>query len=112
MRSLLLITTLLTLTSSTPLTRQIASTCTLDPTFYDGLSTPNYYIANWAQEVVEDAKQCSVVDTYDSTSISWHSTFSWEPSKFIRGNPNAGYSKFKQGDVYLHKSIPVSWEWE
>jgi hypothetical protein len=111
MKSIVL-SSLVALAAAAPQPRQIASTCKLDPTFMEGLTTPNYYVANWASEVAVDGEQCSVVDSYDSTSISWHSTFSWDSSRFIRGNPNAGYSKFKKGDIAQHRSIPVSWEWK
>ena len=103
---------LASLGAAAPHARQIGSTCELDPSFTAGLTTPNYYVANWASSAATDGQQCSVVDSFDATSISWHSTFSWTSSELIRGNPNAGYSRFKKADIAQHKSILVSWEWK
>lgn len=112
MKNIALLSSIFALGIASPLARQVASTCELDPTFGQGLSTPNYYVANWVSNGATDGDQCSVVESYDATGISWHSTFSWDQSRFIRGNPNAGYTHFKREDIAHHTSIPVSWEWE
>ena len=108
---LLAIFSLIALGAAAPQKRQIASTCELDPTFYKGLQTPNYYIANWASTET-GGEQCIVIDSYNADSISWHSTFSWDASPYIRGNPNAGYNHFEKKEISSISSIPVYWEWE
>lgn len=102
MKTILLLSSLLSLSSAGDLCSQYATSKQGDFTLYNNA---------WGKDQASNGSQCTGLDSASGTSIAWHATWTWQGGQgSVKSFPNVGY-QFEAQPLDSVQSIASKWEW-